>query len=340
MHSRAKSAPLRHDAVRRAARPWQFFRSFAKAPGVTIRNHGTGHALASREMAILLAVADEGSIRRAAQYLGFTPAAVSKAVRVVEARLGAELFERAAGGMRPMESAEALLKAGRAALMQLSAAEAAFRSGSGRVSGPVRIGSGPFPAASIARILVPEARNRLPDVRLMVDVGTAEELLAGLQRGRFDLAVCHLEDVSPPPGFRAHVIQRLHSVVLARPGHPLAGVVALPPTRLVGCSFAGFPPYSRFLHWFRAEVGAEADFAFLGSDFDMLAEAVARSDMLLIASHSLAHTLCHSHGLVALNIRWKGFRHEVNIVQPDPPISPAAVAVAGLMDELLPQQEN
>ena len=309
------------------------------APPVSIRNHGTGHALASREMAILLAVADAGSIRRAASDLGLTPAAVSKTVRGVEARLGAALFERTAGGMAVADVAEPLLKSGRKALMELSAAEAGFRSRSGTIAGQLRIGAGPFPPASVARILVPEAKRRLPDVRLSVELGTAEELLAGLQRGRLDLAICHLEDVALPPGFRAHVIQRLHSVIMARPDHPLAGVAALPPTCLAGYGLACFHPYSRFLRWYHAEVGAEAEIGFIGSDFDLLAEAVAQSDLLLLSSRSLAVVLARSHGLAALDIAWAGFSHDVNIIQPEPPASPAAVAVIGLMDETLRQWE-
>ena len=291
-------------------------------------------------MAILLAVADEGSVRRAAQFLGLTPAAVSKTVRMVEARLDAPVFERRAGGMAATEAAAALLKSGRKALTELSAAEAGFRNRSGRIAGQVRIGAGPFPAAAVARILVPEAKRRLPDVRLSVELGTAEELLAGLQRGRLDLALCHLEDVSLPAGFRAHVIQRLHSVLMARPGHPLAGIAALPPTRLAGYGLAGFQPYKRFLRWYQSEVGAEAESGFVAPDFDLLAEAVAQSDLLLVASRGIAVGLARSHGLVALDIGWAGFSHEVNLIQPDSPEAPAIAAVSSLIDETLRQWED
>ena len=48
-----------------------------------------------------------------------------------------------------------------------AAAEADFRSQTGQLSGHVRIGSGPIPAASLARTLVPEAKRRLPGIRVI-----------------------------------------------------------------------------------------------------------------------------------------------------------------------------
>jgi DNA-binding transcriptional LysR family regulator len=306
---------------------------------MSIRRHGTGHALSSREMAILLAVADEGSIRRAAQHLGLTPAAISKSVRMVEARLGASLYQRTAGGMVVTEPGSRLLDSGRHALLRLSAAEADFRSQTGQLSGHVRIGSGPIPAASLARTLVPEAKRRLPGLRLSVELGTAEELVAGLQRGKLDLAICHIEDVVLPAGLHSHMIQRLHAVIMARTQHPLAAVPALPASSLAGYALATFHPYKRFLAWYREQVGTEAEFGFIGPDYDLLAEAVAGSDLLLLCSEVQAETLARSHGLVQLDIAGERFFHVVHMIQPDAPTA-AVQAVAHLADETLRREEG
>jgi DNA-binding transcriptional LysR family regulator len=306
---------------------------------MSIRNHAAGHALGSRDMAYLMAVADEGSLRRAALALGVSPAAVSKAVRQIEARLGAPVFDRATGGTRPTVAGEALIRSGREALAALSFAETDFRNASGLMQGQVRIGCGPFPAPGVARIVVPEAKRRWPALRLSIELGPATDLVPQLAQGSLDIALCHIEDIELPPGLMHRHLQTLSSVILVRPGHPLTGQGRVPLTALAGYGLAGFKPYSRFLHWYRRHVGQDADFAFTGPDFDILAETVARSDLLLFSSHYMAETLMRTHGLVELPVEGEAFSHQVHCIRASRVKSPAIEAVETLMHDLLHQSE-
>jgi DNA-binding transcriptional LysR family regulator len=303
------------------------------------RRHATGRALSSREMAILLAVADSGSLRRAGAALGMSAAAVGKAVGLAEERLGAAVFERSTGGMVPTEAGAGLLAQGREALGALSAAAESFRAAAGRFCGLVSIGCGPIPAAAVARSLVPEACRRWPDLDFELRMGTNRELIAALAQGALDLAICHIEGVELPPSILHELVQSLQAHLLVRPGHPLLGSGPVLPAALAPYPLAGVQPHQRFRDWYLKTVGVEPHFAIMVPDIDLLAETVARSNSLLFASRFHADGLIPRYGLVELPMAWEPYRHEVHCLVAARPRSPAVAAVAALALEVLHQIE-
>ncbi|MGQ4420892.1 LysR family transcriptional regulator, partial [Streptomyces sp. SAS_269] len=54
-----------------------------------------------RHLRVLCAIADAGSVGRAAAQLGYSQPAVSTQLRRIERHLGEPLFERGASGVRP-----------------------------------------------------------------------------------------------------------------------------------------------------------------------------------------------------------------------------------------------
>lgn len=301
-----------------------------------LRSQVSGNAIGSRAVAMLLAVAEAGSIRKAAIMLGLTPAAVSKVVRQAEARLGGNVFHRSVAGMVPTSAGARFLDAGRDGLCQMAAAQDVFQLELGGVNGQLRIGAGPFAAGGIAIRLIPEARRRWPELQISMGLGNGEALLRGLAQGQYEIAICHLEDLMVPPGCTAHRIQTLRSVVLARPGNPLAGRARVAWPDLAPYGLAGFEqPYSRFLHWYREQVGVDVHYAFIGPDFDLLAQSVLESDALLITAAGIGARLCASHGLVALRLEGPRFSHDVFCVLSNGTQTSAVAAVAALIDETL-----
>ncbi|NJC08168.1 LysR family transcriptional regulator [Polymorphobacter fuscus] len=306
-----------------------------------LRHQISGHAIGSRCVAVLLAVAEAGSIRRAAAALGITPAAISKMVRQAEARLGGPVFARSAAGVEPTPVGRRFLDAGRDALGQLAAAQEAFERECGGPGGRLRIGTGPFAAGAVAARLIPQARLRWPDLQISMTLGSADALLRGLCQGVHDIAICHLEDLSVPQGCTAHRIQTLRSVVLARPQNPLAGRACVAWPDIAPYALAGFEqPYSRFLRWYREQVGVDPRIAFMGPDFDLLAQSVLESDVLLITAAGIGARLCASHGLVELRMAGPRFDHDVFCVLADGARTPAVTAIAALIDETISFDEQ
>ena len=71
---------------------------------------GNRSRLKTRQLLLVVALADEGSIHRAAAALNMTQPAASKLLRELEESIGAVLFERLPRGMRPTLYGDALIR--------------------------------------------------------------------------------------------------------------------------------------------------------------------------------------------------------------------------------------
>lgn len=229
-----------------------------------------------------------------------------------------------------------LLDSGRPALQSLSASEQRFRAEAGHLSGVVRIGHGPIPAWQVAHIVVPEVRIRWPDICLEVELGTAQALVAETRRGMIDIALCHTEDIEFPPGVHREHLQTLRAVLLVSQTHPLLAEAPVPGAALAPYALASLAmPYPRFARWYHGMVGEEAKVALIGSDYQTLAETVARSELLLFAPRSIASHLARSHGLAELAGQWDPFLHDVQLVARNQFHLPEIEAVIDIIREKL-----
>ncbi|WP_330459984.1 LysR family transcriptional regulator [Streptomyces sp. NBC_00820] len=184
----------------------------------------TAADLAPQELRILVAVADEGGFSAAAGLLGTTQSAVSHAVRGVERKLGAVLFERGRFGARPTPAGERAVAHARRVLRMLQALAADVRGAdTGQVAGPLRVAA--FRSAALS--LLPPALERLtarhPDVEVSVSV--VRELGAGtageVARGRADLGIATLADGAPlPAGLVGDVLMEEPYALVHPAGHP------------------------------------------------------------------------------------------------------------------------
>jgi DNA-binding transcriptional LysR family regulator len=99
-----------------------------------------------REMEVLVAIIDRGSFTAASEKLGMSPAAVSRAVNALEARLGAQLLARTTRSVRATDAGVAYVEACRKVLDTITdaestiAADAANPVGTLTVSAPVLFG--------------------------------------------------------------------------------------------------------------------------------------------------------------------------------------------------------
>ncbi|WP_415948396.1 LysR family transcriptional regulator [Streptomyces sp. KLOTTS4A1] len=157
--------------------------------------------LTPSELRILLAVGDAGGFTAAAATLGLTQSAVSHAVRGIERKLGAVLFDRGRRGATPTPAGERAAAHARR-ILRLYETMAAEVGGADRaLTGVLRIAA--FRSAALH--LLPAALERLtrrhpglrPEVRVVRDVGrgTAGEVADG----RADLAIATLGGTTPLP---------------------------------------------------------------------------------------------------------------------------------------------
>jgi DNA-binding transcriptional LysR family regulator len=172
--------------------------------------------LSPQELRILVASADEGGFSAAAAVLGTTQSGVSHAVRTIEGKIGAVLFERDRAGAPPTPAGMLAVAHARRVLRMLDVLVSEARGAGGGagadggdISGPLRIAA--FRSAAL-HLLPPVLRQLTarhpgiePQVRIVREVGPGA---AGeVAEGRADVGIATLGTASPvPPGLIGRVL--------------------------------------------------------------------------------------------------------------------------------------
>lgn len=179
------------------------------------------------EIRTFVAVAEAGSVNRAARLLHLSQPAVTRQVQRLEAALGVQLLDRRA---RPA----GLTPAGRVALEQcravLRAVEALQSSvaGDGGPAGECRIGVPPWLADFALPACVEDLRRRFPRVQLQVATGWSRTLIEHVRAGGLDAAVVQLpEGERPPADVAGRVIGAQPLAFVASRRERIAATVAL-----------------------------------------------------------------------------------------------------------------
>jgi DNA-binding transcriptional LysR family regulator len=138
-----------------------------------------------------LSVARQRSFSKAAAQLGVTPSAVSQAIRVLEARIGASLFIRTTRSVGLTEAGERFLARAKPAFEELVAASAAARELGQRPAGLLRLSVPPAVVPIVLEPLLDSFCQAYPEIEL--EIAASGELVdlaangfdAGIRLGQF-----------------------------------------------------------------------------------------------------------------------------------------------------------
>ncbi|MGW6458346.1 LysR family transcriptional regulator [Streptomyces sp. NPDC055078] len=190
-----------------------------------------------RHLRALCAIADTGSLHKAARRLGVSQPSLTTQLRRIENSLGAELFWRERTGCRPTPVGRAVLMRARPLVADMAALVVEAKSAAARTGGPrLRIGS---TASSALPGWLGRLRRRLPgtDISLRMDV-SANALLRMVAAGLLDVAFVHEVEGCPllvPEGLHARVlVEREPQFVSLASGHPAAGAPVVELADLAG----------------------------------------------------------------------------------------------------------
>jgi LysR family hydrogen peroxide-inducible transcriptional activator len=172
-----------------------------------------------RQLQYLVAVADLGGFRRAADACGVAQPSLSAQVAQVESALGVQIFERSARGVRVSAAGAPVVERARAMLLAARDLAEAARQQADPLRGTLRIGVIP----TVCPYLLPEVarplKRRLPDLHVIWSEEKTRVLLDQVQDARLDGAIVALEDRL------AHLdhaqIGDDPFVLAGAPGHPL-----------------------------------------------------------------------------------------------------------------------
>ncbi|MEU5704281.1 LysR family transcriptional regulator [Streptomyces aurantiacus] len=177
-----------------------------------------------RHLRALCAIADTGSLHRAARQLGVAQPSLSTQLKRIEQELGGPLFRRERTGCRPTPLGLVVLGRARPVVAEMRALVAEARAAATDADGPqLRVGSTASRAlAGWLRRL--RARQREPVLQMDVSPNALLRMLAG---GRLDVAFVHEVEGSPlrmPDGLALRVlIEREPQFVSLPADHPAAG---------------------------------------------------------------------------------------------------------------------
>jgi DNA-binding transcriptional LysR family regulator len=190
-----------------------------------------------RQFTHLLAVAEKGTIGKAAESLGLSQPALTKSIRNLEASLKVKLLERRPRGVFPTVYGDAVIA--RARSMRLHVQDLlgelqSLRVGSG---GTVRIGM----AQGVASRLIPRATIRVlehqPNVRFSLLTGAVDRLVEALIAGEIEFAVTPFGGQSFGPAVVEEFLFHDRPMIVMRRNHPLAHHPQLQPQQLIDCQW-------------------------------------------------------------------------------------------------------
>lgn len=138
-----------------------------------------GRRVKLRDLHILLAVWQSGTMGRAATALSVSQPVVSKAIAEMEAALGARLFDRTAQGVVPTTYGQAMIECSRAVFDELQQGVKAVEFLADPTAGDLRIGCTEFGALGLVPLVIEGLVRRRP--RLCFHVMTADPMSLAAQ---------------------------------------------------------------------------------------------------------------------------------------------------------------
>ncbi|APW37844.1 LysR family transcriptional regulator [Rhodoferax koreense] len=259
--------------------------------------------LKTRQLLLLVALAEEGNIHRAAQVLNMTQPAASKLLKDLEDVLEVPLFERLPRGMRPTWYGETMIRHARVALGALNQAHdelTALKAGS---FGQVNVGAITSPGLVLLPSAVAMVKREQPNLRVSLEIETSPVLLERMEQGKLDILVARLFAEHDKSQLRYEALTEEPVCALVRPGHPMLGMSGLTLRDVVGAGWIVPPSGSvlrhRFDLMFQQEGLAPPIDTVETSALLFITRMLQQSDMIAVLASDVARYYA-AHGIVAL----------------------------------------
>lgn len=261
----------------------------------------------SEHLEILAAVVAQGGLTEGASAIGKSQPSVSRTMALLEARVGAPLFEPGRRPLRPTELGTRLAAlGGRIHELNREASALVDSARQGRL-GQLRIAGTPiFMDGVIARV-IGEFQLRHPDIVLEQGYGYRDALMAQLRNGTLDLAVVPLRADQLPDDLDFTPLFAGRNVVACRTGHPLTRTRTITAEELKRYRWIAPPQESPlFRDLQRTLDGFGLDHmpvAFSGGTFASIVGVLTGSDTLTVLPASVVLLAAPATGIVSLPLR-------------------------------------
>lgn len=173
-----------------------------------------------KQLRLLIALGDHGSLLQAARQVALTQPGASKALQEIETTFGTPLFNRTNRGLEPNEAGHCAIRYARLIHTDLSHMReelaGILRGRGGRVTVGVIMGAVPLLTDAISSLIA-----RHPEISVEIVEDTSETLLGQIDAGRLDLAICRTTISQAPEHYDTVKLQDETLAVIANVRHPL-----------------------------------------------------------------------------------------------------------------------
>ena len=182
------------------------------------------HSIISRlhlkQLRLLVALGEHNSLLKASRQVALTQPGASKALQEIETTFGTPLFVRTNRGLEPNAVGHCVIRYARLIQTDLSHLRdeivGILRGQGGRVAAGVIMGAVPLLTDAISALV-----TRQPDLSVEIVEDTSAALLAQLDAGRLNLAICRTTIAAAPQVYDSVKLQEETLAVIANVGHPL-----------------------------------------------------------------------------------------------------------------------
>lgn len=174
-----------------------------------------------RHLHTFVAVAQQGTLGRAAETLNLSQPALSKTLNELEQLTGTRLFERGRLGAQLTLVGEQFLTHAVKVLDALNSAGQALNRKEGLNNDIVRIGALPTAALGILPTVIGQFHKQQKDITLQVATMNNTMLLAGLKSGEIDIGIGRMSDPELMSGLHYELLFLESLKLVVRPGHTL-----------------------------------------------------------------------------------------------------------------------
>jgi DNA-binding transcriptional LysR family regulator len=210
------------------------------------RRHRARRRLKLRQLEILLAVADTGSMAKAASRLAISQPAISRAVADAEHALGVPLFERSKQGANPTQYGRALLKRGIAAFDEIDQGVRDIEFLADPTSGELSIGSPAGVAEGIVLAVINRLSRQYPRVVFHLSIATGSALLEQLRERQIEIGFDPVSELVGEDDVELEVLYDQPLIVVAGVENPWVRRRKIRLSELVNEPWTWPPPGSKY----------------------------------------------------------------------------------------------
>ncbi len=194
-----------------------------------------------KQLSFLIALDEGGSLHRVAEHLAMTQPGATKMLHEIETTFGARLFDRSNRGAQANELGRCVLRYARLLHSDLGHLREEFTGVLTGKGGRLRVGAigGAFPAVVIPALT--QLRKLQPALSVNVREDTSAGLLASLDDGRLDLAICRTTVAPEPERYTYELLCDERVAVAVGPNHPLAREKSITLAQLAGLNWILYP---------------------------------------------------------------------------------------------------